>query len=242
MPLRDSIAGRAARRGVAIARRPLRVVRLRLAPSGDLRDSWRSSDVARQMLELTDRQLVDPEAVPPYRAFVELLPAVLDDPLLPQPATFLDMGCGVGAYGELLARVAPGRFDYVGADYSAEILEVARRRWPDRRFEERDVFAPGALNGFDVVFASALLDVLVDAAPALDVLLACDAPWIILHRQRIDARRPRVEVAPGYKGQQTYSSYLSPRQLADAADRHGRRIAAKVAVEADIRSFVLTRS
>ena len=74
------------------------------------RDSWRSEAVAAAMVHLTEIQLGDPQTVPPYRAFLQVLPVVLADVELPSPARFLDIGCGVGAYGDLLERYAPGRF------------------------------------------------------------------------------------------------------------------------------------
>lgn len=193
------------------------------------------------MLALTNRQLDDPESVAPYRSFRELLGPLTTDPDLPVPARLLDIGSGMGAYGELLDRWWPRRFEYVGADYSDEILAIARERWPARTFVRKDVLEPAALNGYDIVMASALLDVLTDVEPALDALLAADAPWVILHRQRIDPRRSHVEVARGYRGQHTYSTYVTRDQLASAGKRHRRRIIAEATVEADVRSFVLAR-
>jgi SAM-dependent methyltransferase len=206
------------------------------------RNSWRSKDVAKQMVDLTTTQLLQPEVVAPYRAFRELLLAVVADPGLPDVAALLDIGCGAGAYGELLERWAPGRFSYIGADYSDEILEAARSLWPSRRFERRDIFEPGALDGFDVVLASALLDVLVNVDDAIDALLRSDARHVILHRQRVGGRRSQVQVAAGYRGQRTYRSSLAREQLDEVAARHGRAIASEVEVEDDIRSYLLTRS
>jgi trans-aconitate methyltransferase len=193
------------------------------------------------MADLTASQLEQPEQVPPYVAFRELLAHLAADSALPQPARFLDIGAGAGAYGELLERWWPGRFDYVGADYSEEILAVARGRWPGRTFVQKDLFEAGALDGYDVVFASALLDVLAEIDRALDAFLAADARWAVLHRQRIDPRRSHVEVTSGYRGQRTYSSYVTRAQLAEAAERHGRRIVHEVQVDGDVHSFVLER-
>ena len=205
------------------------------------RNSWRSGDVARQMLELTDQQLSTPEAVAPYVAFRELVAPLITDPSLPRPARILDIGAGAGAYGELIDRWWPGRFDYVGADYSDEILAVTRKRWPERTFLRKDVFEPGALDGYDIVMASALLDVLPEVDLGLDALLGSDATWVALHRQRLDARRSHVEVATGYHGQHTYRAYVTRAQLEQAARKHGRRIAGEVVVDGDVRSFLLAR-
>jgi SAM-dependent methyltransferase len=204
------------------------------------RDTWTSPDVAGQMLALTNSQLEHPDEVAPYSAFHELLDVLLRDERLPRPATFLDIGCGMGAYGELLERWAPGRFEYTGADYAEAIVATAQERWPERRFVRRDIHEPHALDGFDVIFASALLDVLADFEAVLDALCAAEAPWVLLHRQRI-GKRERVEVVPGYRGQRTYRSTLTLEYLESVAARHGRGIAASVPVEGDVHSFVLAR-
>jgi SAM-dependent methyltransferase len=204
------------------------------------RDTWRSPDVASQMLELTNSQLQHPDDVAPYRAFRELLEILVREGAMPRPATFLDIGCGMGAYGELLERWAPGRFEYTGADYAETTVATARDRWPARQFVRRDVHEQHALDGFDVVFASALLDVLADYERVLEALCAADAPWVILHRQRV-GRRPGVEIVPGYRGQRTYRSTVTTELLGDVAARRGRRIAATVHVEGDVQSFLLSR-
>jgi SAM-dependent methyltransferase len=206
------------------------------------RETWRSRDVAAQMAALTERELAAvPESVPPFAAFLRLLPVLVEDDAMPCPARLLDIGCGVGAYGELVERYAPGRFAYVGADYSREIIEIARQRSPARDFVERDLFAPGALDGFDVIFASALLDVLAEPERALDVLLGADARWMVLHRQRVRAGRCRVGVVRGYRGQTTYSTTVSQRVLGGAVARSGRRVAASTHVDGDVWSFLLLR-
>ena len=234
-----AVARRVKRVGLAVARRvdPIRRIALRF---GLYRDSWKSRDVAAQMIELTDQQLRHPDLSPPYRSFKELLEMLTQEPGLPMPARFLDIGCGVGAYGELLDRWAPGRFDYVGADYSDEIVAAARERFPSRTFERRDIFEPGALQGFDVVFASALVDVLDRYDEALDALLSADAHRVLLHRQRI-ADRDHAEVAPGYRGQRTYRSFVTREHLEKLAADHGRRIAGVINVDGQVQSFLLTR-
>jgi len=204
------------------------------------RDRWRSRAVADQMVALAERELERPEEVAPYRSFRELLGPLAADPALPVPARFLDMGCGAGAYGELLERWAPGRFAYTGADYAQEVVDAARARWPGREFVRRDLFEPHALDGYDVVFASALVDVLAQYEEALEALCASDARWLFLHRQRI-GRRARVDVARGYPGQHTYRSYVAQPQLEEVARRHERRLAASARVDADVRSFLLVR-
>ncbi len=225
---------RAARFRAAAARERLRSRR-------GLAETWKDADVARQMVELADRGLEDPDAVPPLRVFLTAVETLLDRDDLPRPARILDFGCGVGHYGELLERRHPGRFEYVGCDYSEAMVATARARSPERRFEVNDLFANRIdLGSFDVVLASALVDVLDRHDEALAVLLGSSAPHVILHRQRITEGASRVEVVPGYEGQRTFASFLSLDDLERIAAAHGRRIAARFRVDEAIWSFILS--
>ena len=205
----------------------------------DHAESWKVREVADQMLALAREQLHDPEAVPPYRAFLEAIDWLLAEPYFPQPATFLDFGCGVGHYSELLERRYPGRFDYTGYDYSEAMIESARAEWPGREFVVQDVFAPGLdLGSYDLVLASALVDVTEDYERALDALLGSGGRFVLLHRQQVTEGTSRVEVVPGYPGQTTYRSYVNRADLERIAARHGRTILASFLVQEDIHSFV----
>ena len=205
-------------------------------------DSWRDPDVAAQMVALTRAQLKTPERVAPYVALRRLLAPLVERGDLPHPARLLEIGAGAGAYGELLERWWPGRFVYTGADYADEVVTAARGLWPGRTVVRRDLFDPGALDGFDVVLASAVVDVRPDPCAALAVLLDADAPWIVLHRQRVDRTRTYAVVAGGYRGQRTYSSHVSRADLDRLFTIHGRRVEGTLRVERDVRSFLLRRA
>ncbi len=155
-------------------------------------------------------ELAAGDRVPPFDAFVEAITALIRDFPLAERAAFLDFGCGVGQYSELLERYFPRRFDYTGCDYSQEMITVARARWPGRTFVVNDVFDNKLdLDDFDIVFASALVDVLPEYERALDILLGSASPYVVLHRQRITANASLVGIAQGYSGQKTYRTLVN---------------------------------
>jgi SAM-dependent methyltransferase len=230
---------RAVRPWVAYGRAVMRGVGRKLSRS-DHTQSWRAGHVAEQMLDLVRKELPEPDAVPPFRAFFEAMDYALREVPLPRPAYFLDFGCGVGHYSELLERRYPGRFDYVGCDYSEAMVAAARAEWPERTFVVNDLFANTLdLAGFDIVCAGALVDITQEYERALDVLLGSGARFILLHRQQVTDGRSRSEVVPGYSGQTTYRSYLSRDDLELLASRHGREILASFHVQDDIHSFLI---
>ena len=236
--VRRAIRYRAADVRRAMAER-LHATRWSKRETGNYEESWKDADVARQMIALTERELEDPGSSAPFRAFVGALPnlvAAIEG--VPQPAQFLDIGCGIGGYGELLDRHAPGLFAYVGADFSPAILSAARTRSPSQRFVEINLFETGALDGHDVVFASGLVDVLPDPVAALEALFASDAPVVFLHRQQISDAAVSVRVVPGYRGQKTYRSYVPLDDLERIIASSGRRIEWQFRVADGIHSFI----
>ncbi len=205
-------------------------------------ESWRSRSVARQMAKLAEQQLEAPDAVAPFSAFLQAIEALLAEHPLPQPARFLDFGCGIGQYSELLERRFPGRFDYTGCDYAEEMIAEARARWPGRRFVVNDVFDNQLdLDSYDVICASSLVDVVADYETALDVLLGAGASYVLLHRQRIGDGPTSVDLAPGYRGQTTYRVRLDRAELERLAATQGRTIAHTFDVEGEVQSFLLVR-
>ena len=85
-----------------------------------------------------------------------VLQAVPPSPTLP---VLLDLGCGPGLLLDYLT--ATGRAEqvaYQGIDISAAMIQAARRRWPNKSFEARDVLAdklpPGSV---DVVVMNGVL-------------------------------------------------------------------------------------
>jgi len=66
----------------------------------------------------------------------------------------VDLGCGTG---HLTARIAAAGADVVGLDSSAEMIDEARRLYPDIRFEVADARTFGADEPCDAVFSNAVL-------------------------------------------------------------------------------------
>jgi SAM-dependent methyltransferase len=164
------------------------------------RGAWHRRDVARGHVAAAVEALrQDPADVPPFRIFLAALGATVER--LPKRTRLLDVGCGGGQYGVLLDRVYPGRFEYVGADLPAMIAE-ARHAFPQLTLIVADLErGEPPLDGYDVVLASGVITVLRHWRRALERLLACPAPLVILHRQVLGAETTLSrELAYGRKG------------------------------------------
>ena len=129
------------------------------------------------------------------RAAIDLLAHVpLDD-----ARHVVDVGCGPGNSTELLAARYPGA-DVLGIDNSPAMLEEARRRLPEARFEPADAAAWLPDADVDLVFANATYQWVPDHFAQLPRVLAALRPGAVLAVQMPDNRaepthRLMVEVA-----------------------------------------------
>jgi SAM-dependent methyltransferase len=223
---------------------PLRRFRKRvLQPilfGGALSQSWKSDRVAEAQQNLVEKELADPLAIPPFKAFIEII-AYIADHYGESVRTFLDVGCGVGHYSELLNRYFAGRFLYTGSDYSESMVARARSLRGHSSFIADDILNSRLdLRSYDVVFASALVDVLHNWKRALKVLFHGTSRLLILHRQRVTDGASYSEVAPGHSNQ-TFSTCLNQRELERMLARAGLRLKKQFIVAGNIHSFLAER-
>lgn len=81
-----------------------------------------------------------------------------------------DLGCGPGNSTELLKRHSPG-LDLIGMDSSPEMIDAARKRMPDTRFEVADISEWPNPGPFDVILANASLQWIPDHEVLMPALL-----------------------------------------------------------------------
>lgn len=68
----------------------------------------------------------------------------------------LDLGCGYGFYTDYFGKIGA---DAIGVDGSEKMIEIARNRYPTRKFSVMDITTPFAFENdqFDVVFSNQVL-------------------------------------------------------------------------------------
>ena len=74
----------------------------------------------------------------------------------------LDVGCGFGdLYGFLKAEglLSRHKIRYTGYDISAKLLEIAKKKYPDARFELKDILEERYLSKFDYIFCSGVFNI-----------------------------------------------------------------------------------
>ncbi len=77
--------------------------------------------------------------------------------LLIQVSSVLDVGCAAGGFSRIMRSFNPN-LSYTGVDITPELIEAARREFPDCRFEVSDgVNIPFPHESFDLVHCSGVL-------------------------------------------------------------------------------------
>jgi trans-aconitate methyltransferase len=85
--------------------------------------------------------------------------------LAPKPGErILDLGCGSG---QLTAKIKSLGADVVGMDYSPEMIDDARRNYPDIEFVQMDATDFQFAEPFDAIFSNAVLHWVVNKEPAI---------------------------------------------------------------------------
>jgi SAM-dependent methyltransferase len=121
--------------------------------------------------------------------------AVLADNVPLRGRSLLDVGCGLGDLAAFLdERQIPT--DYTGVDVLAKMVDACRRRLPDHRFVQADVFAGNGVEPgrFDVTFCSGTFNLnlgnnLEFLPTALDALFALAREHVVFNLLHVRARR-----------------------------------------------------
>ncbi len=77
--------------------------------------------------------------------------------------SILDVGCGLGHLYQFLRDegfMKKYKIDYTGYDISSKFLEIAKRKFPEARFEIKDILADRSPKKFDYVFCSGVFNIL----------------------------------------------------------------------------------
>jgi len=76
--------------------------------------------------------------------------------------SLLDVGCGLGdLYGWLKAdgTLHRNKISYTGFDISPRLIEAARKKYPDGKFEVRDILEDRFAPKFDYIFCSGIFNI-----------------------------------------------------------------------------------
>ena len=169
-------------------------------------DSWKSSSVFNQQLELNLKELE--EKYPPHwNSFI----STFKD--RDAPKSILDIGCGSGAFYEVCKKEFP-EIKYTGIDYAEEAIELAKEFWEDASWKVMDYteLTSDFIQSFDLVYASALFDVLPDGDCVLKFILGLNPHLCYFSRLAVTDQKSHFDVCDAY-GIKTYAYHHNQDNL-----------------------------
>lgn len=107
----------------------------------------------------------------------------------------LEVGCASGYYSEVLEVLLGTDLDYTGLDYSAAMLDLARREYPRHRFVQGDgQRLPLATGSFDIVLNGVSLMHMPDYGAAVAESRRVSRRWCVFHTVPVLRQRPTTRL------------------------------------------------
>lgn len=195
------------------------------AAAAALAAAWDDPRIATQQRVLVDAELARlraGEQIPTFAVFAELVRSIT-----PAPRRVLDVGCASGYYHEVL-RLCGWSGEYLGVDCGEPLVELARRCYPEARFEVRDAADLGDVGEHDLVISSACLlhvprwpDAVAAAARA-----ARPGGHVLFHRTPVTNDGAMAYWQKAAYGVPCVEQHFSAHALLDAIARAGLRVVA----------------
>jgi SAM-dependent methyltransferase len=134
----------------------------------------------------------------------------------------LEVGCGGGYYSEVLAHFFGENFDYFGIDYAAEMVTVARGRYPGRRFDVGNACALDLPErSVDVVFNGVSLMHILDYERAIAEGSRVARTHCIYHSLPLFDDRPTTYLRKYAYGAPVIEVVFNRRELLACFERNG---------------------
>lgn len=159
----------------------------------------------------------------PRRDFVALAAAIgqtgAQDPLI------VEVGCGSAWNAEVLARLWNHSFRYVGVDYSAAMIALAKRRDPRRPCVVGDAMAlPLRDRSCDILLSGTVLMHLMGYQTAIQESRRVARRWCVFHTVPVVTNRPTTILKKFAYGQAVVEVVFNTDEFPALLRKHGLRV------------------
>ena len=159
----------------------------------------------------------------PRRDFIALAAAVrltgARDPLI------VEVGCGSAWNAEVLARLLNRRFRYVGVDYSAAMIALAKRRDPRAPCVVGDAMAlPLRDRSCDILLSGTVLMHLMGYQTAIQESRRVARRWCVFHTVPVVTKRPTTILKKFAYGQAVVEVVFNADEFPTLLRKHGLRL------------------
>ena len=175
---------------------------------------WLDRNFASAQYTLVSDELRRWNQLEVYQVFLNMLWQI------PDRGSLLDIGCGVGGYGQLCKTAFP-KMAYTGTDISPHMIEFAGLTCPTGTFRVCDFF-DNDLEEHDIVLTASAIECTPDPWGALAFLLENASNYIVLHRLHLTTGETREFSDPSYCGERISKMHWNCDELCDFinAERH----------------------
>jgi SAM-dependent methyltransferase len=193
---------------------------------------WQSPDIPARQWALVGDGLASMYRGQPQIEFTVLQQALA--PFVRRGQSLLEVGCSSGYYGEVLQYLLPRRLEYVGVDYSAAMIEMARAHYPAGRFVVADGAAlPYDDASFDTVVSGCLLMHTPQWQAQIRDAVRVSRDLVVLHRTPVSHSTPTQQFSKLAYGVPTIELRFNESELLEVVLGHGTVLAAVLAYRTD---------
>jgi len=183
----------------------------------DYKDSWKNEEVFKKQLALNTQEL---HTMPDHwKIFLSMLGRIKEDQDI---STLLDVGCGCGAFAELIKMYYPS-ISYTGMDYAEEAIKLASREWPHAQFIQKNYteLTKEDVKDYDIVSSCGLHQMLPDGDKAMEHFLKLDANILIFLKLNLTDNANYFSVYEAYNEIHTYKFFHNHKDLLEMFKKYG---------------------
>jgi SAM-dependent methyltransferase len=183
-------------------------------------DGWHDHGVTERQDAAYRKLIQQMYAGQPRQDFLAAAEAVrcteMADPLI------LEVGCGSGYYSEILSHLLDRSVRYLGLDYSAAMLQLARKRYPEQAFILADGTAlPFAEGTLDIVMNGVSLMHILSYETAIAEARRVAAHWCIFHTVPVVRELATTFLCKKAYGEKTVEVIMNEAELHRLLEKNG---------------------
>jgi len=180
----------------------------------NFKNSWKNKIVFEKQLKLNTIELhVNmPEHWKIFLTFIDKI----------KPSTLLDVGCGCGAFAELL-NIYHSYIEYTGMDYADEAIKLASEQWEYAQFIQKNYtdLTKDDVKDFDVISSCGLHQILPNGDEAIEHFLSLEAKILIFLKLNITDKDSHFNVYKAYDEINTYEYFHNYKNLCKMFTNYG---------------------
>jgi len=149
-------------------------------------DSWKHEEIPKRQYELTSKELDDLKNNEPHIVWQTICDTI-NEHIPSEIKTVLDFGCASGYFYDVFRHLLKNILGYVGADYSDEMVKLARQNYPDVYFfvdDVRNITLPDKSQDF--VFSNAVLEHVPEWRKGFTELCRITSKYLMLSKMPTD--------------------------------------------------------